>query len=89
MTRNALPILFAALALLASCTTQKRLTRLDREVAGLLDEAQAKHFGADAVPERLSIDGYAPFPAPEDPASAVQLNLRRALELAARHNRDY
>ena len=89
MTRNALPILFAALALLASCTTQKRLTRLDREVAGLLDEAQAKHFGADAVPERLSIDGYAPFPAPEDPASAVQLNLRRALELAARHSRDY
>ena len=89
MTRNALPILFAALALLASCTTQKRLSRLDREVAGLLDEAQAKHFGADAVPERLSIDGYAPFPAPEDPASAVQLNLRRALELAARHSRDY
>lgn len=89
MTRNALPILFAALALLASCTTQKRLTRLDREVAGLLDEAQAKHFGADAVPERLAIDGYAPFPAPEDPAAAVQLNLRRALELAARHSRDY
>lgn len=88
MVRQISFIFIAALVFLASCTTQKRLGRLDREVTGLLDEAQVKQFGADATPEQLAIDDYAPFPAPTDDA-VVQLNLRQALELAARHSRDY
>ncbi|MBP5299993.1 MAG: TolC family protein [Victivallales bacterium] len=83
------PLVLLALLCLASCTTQQRLARLDNEVAGLLDEAQAKHFGPSGpAPERLAIDAYTPFQAPED-HSAVPLNLRSALELAARHSREY
>ena len=83
------PLVLLALLCLASCTTQQRLARLDNEVAGLLDEAQAKHFGpSGSAPERLAIDAYTPFQAPED-HSAVPLNLRSALELAARHSREY
>lgn len=76
------------LLLLASCTTQRRLTRLDQEVAGLLDQAQRIQFGEGIEPERLDIGGYTPFVPGED-GDALSLNLRKALELAARHSREY
>ncbi|MBR6471047.1 MAG: TolC family protein [Victivallales bacterium] len=76
------------LLLMASCTTQRRLTRLDQEVAGLLDQAQQIQFGEEIEPERLDIDGYTPFVPGED-GDALSLDLRKALELAARHSREY
>ena len=76
------------LLLLASCTTQQRLTRLDQEVTGLLDQAQEIQFGEGVEPERLDIDGYTPF-VPREDGDALSLDLRKALELAARHSREY
>ena len=76
------------LLLIASCTTRQRLTRLDQEVTGLLDQAQIIQFGEGIEPERLDINVYVPY-APSEDGEVLALNLRRALELAARHSREY
>jgi outer membrane protein TolC len=77
--------------LLGGCTTQQRLTRLDDDAAALLDEAQKIQFGADASPEVIDIAHYHAWEpqAGAKPEDVLKINLREALELAARHSRSY
>ncbi len=96
--RHALPYapalcaaLLALMVALAGCSTQKRLERLDARVDALLGEARVPALGEDAPVESFDVDGYRPWAPPEGAQSSdvVHLDLRKALELAAKHSRDY
>ena len=80
-----------ALLLAASCTTAARLERLDNRVQDLLNEATQISLGEGSTGEDLAIEDYQPWsPAPDSAASDVlQLDLDSALQLAARHSREY
>lgn len=74
------------------CSTAARLENLESDVDGLLDAAQGELF-ADRPPEEIRLAG-GEMELPEDLAQEistgqVKVDLRRALELAARFNRSY
>lgn len=84
-------ILCLALALLlAGCSTAKRLENINRRTGELLGEAQGLALGEGIEVEKIEIEGYTPW-TPENDGDAAQLslNLRTALELAAKHSRNY
>ncbi len=81
--------LCGVLLLLGACTTEQRLARLDGNVARLLGEATVPALGEGASPERVSIDDYHPWRPGEGEESGVVVDLRGALELAAKHSRSY
>ncbi len=82
-------IFLLILLLAASCSTEQRLRRLDKQTNDLLMQAQTIAFGKDTVLEKITIDGYTPWIPAEDQNAELKLNLRSALELAARHSRSY
>ncbi len=84
-------LLAALLVTAPACSTQKRLERLDSRVGSLLKEARVPALGEGAPEESLDVDGYRPWTPPvgAQPDDVVSLDLRKALELAAKHSRDY
>ena len=86
-----LTILLLLLLIGSGCTTQQRLTRLDQDASALLTEAQIIQFGENATLEQIDIDSYHAWQPAENakPEDVLQINLREALELAAKHSRSY
>ncbi len=70
---------------LAGCTTQRRMQRMERRVRSYLDGVQ-RGVLAGAPPEVIDVDHYTPA---RPGAAPVVLDLRRALQTAARHSREY
>lgn len=84
-------LLFFLLLLGVSCSTARRLEKLDGRVQNLLDEAQTISFGEDAAKEQIRLDEYRPWAPAEDtpPGEVLKLNLTTALRMAAAHSREY
>ncbi len=81
----------ALVLLVAGCSTPARLDKLEQEVDGLLGEVQSATL-PDKPAEQLRLEDYRPY-LPEKPTEAepevLRLNLRSALELAAKYSRTY
>ncbi|NOY79467.1 MAG: TolC family protein [Kiritimatiellaeota bacterium] len=77
----------AAALLLSGCTTSRRLAQLDRRCRMVLQAVQER-TRATAGPERLDIDAYEAAQSGRY-NGPLKLDLRRTLQLAARHSREY
>ena len=85
--RKLLPILM--LFLLASCTTERRLASLEKDVDNYLEQARLSEMPEEPA-EPLKLEQYRAYLLPSDgEKEVVALNLRRALELAAAYSREY
>jgi outer membrane protein TolC len=83
-------VLCAALVL-TSCSTPKRLDKLEQDVSGLLNEVQATALPAKPV-EQLQLMEYQPYGQGDSGGGeheVLRLNLRSSLELAAKYSREY
>ncbi len=86
---HAFSLLFRLILLpfLAGCSTARRVERLDAKVQGFLRDTRGREL--PGVPgETLDLAAYEEFPAGNYPP-VVHLNLARALQVAARHSREY
>ena len=71
---------------LIGCSTAKRLDKVDRRALGFIETAQERKLAADQhVNPRL--DAYRPFAG--DASGVIHVNLRKALDLASVHSREY
>ncbi|NLZ63659.1 MAG: TolC family protein [Lentisphaerae bacterium] len=83
-------VLGAALVL-TSCSTPKRLDKLEQDVNGLLNEVQATALPAKPA-EQLQLMEYQPYGQGDSGGGeheVLRLNLRSSLELAAKYSREY
>lgn len=78
------------LLMISSCSTPRRVEKLDDRVSGILEQVQQQHLDREQ-PEELRLDDYRNYtvPAEEGEKPVLRLNLRSSLELAAKYSREY
>jgi len=83
-------VLFLVSFFLVSCSTSRRVEKLEQRVSGILDQVQTEQFGSDS-PEELRLQEYRNYvlPAADGEPVKLQLTLRSSLELASKYSRDY
>jgi outer membrane protein TolC len=80
-------VLTALLLIAPGCSTTRRLERMESRVRTYLDRVQDQQNPAGQPVEELDVDRY--VPADDRGGTPVELSLKRSLELAAQHSREY
>ena len=83
-------LIFLLAGLFSSCSTPKRLAKMEDRAAQLLDQAQTQELAGDEN-EQFLLDEYQNYPLPEQPEQVeeLRLNLRDSLAMAAKYSREY
>jgi outer membrane protein TolC len=81
---------FLLLVFVSSCSTPRRMEKLDDRLADILEQVQQEHL-AGKQPEQLRLEDYRNYtvPAGDGETPILRLNLRSSLELAAKYSREY
>jgi len=83
-------LFLCSLLLLTSCSTPRRVAKLEENVADILEQVQVEHLAVEEA-EELRLDDYQNYIVSTESGETplLCLDLRGSLELAAKYSRDY